>query len=389
MAAPPPACLAARVSRVRRHLSAARIDALLVTHPPNLLYLTGLRATTGALILTPSDIILVVDPRYVAAAREAVASLAVQTSARLEEAPRALDEAVAAVLGRLGAGRVGVESAHLTVKRFQELGARLRKVSRPWPARRGRVRLLPRLVATEGLVERERLLKDSFELATIRQAARRVSDVARLVPGFLRPERTEREVAADIDNALRRAGFERPAFDTIVASGPQSGRPHARPTERRLRAGDAVVLDFGGVYDGYCVDLSRTACLGRSSGELERMHAAVLAAQEAALAAVRPGALASAVDAAAREVLEEAGLGDAFVHGTGHGLGLDVHEDPRLGRAQEGAPDPRLEAGMVLTVEPGVYVPAVGGVRIEDDVLVVVGGREVLTDAPRALWVIA
>jgi Xaa-Pro aminopeptidase len=199
------------------------------------------------------------------------------------------------------------------------------------------------------------------------------------VAAFVREGRTEQEIAVDIELALREAGFSRLAFETIVASGPNSALPHARPTSRVVRAGDATVLDFGGVYDGYCVDLTRTVQLGAVSGALQNLYAAVAEAQRAAIDAVRPGIPASAVDAAARTVLERRGLGAAFGHGTGHGLGLEVHEEPRISRPSPRVPDVVLEPGMVFTVEPGAYVPEVGGVRIEDDVLVTDTGCEVLT----------
>jgi Xaa-Pro aminopeptidase len=186
---------------------------------------------------------------------------------------------------------------------------------------------------------------------------------------------------------MERAGFERPAFETIVASGPNSAYPHARPTDRRLSAGDLVVLDFGGVLDGYCVDLTRMAGIGQIGSASERLYGSVRDAHAAALGAVRAGVPGSDVDAAARQVLESNGLGAAFVHGTGHGLGLEVHEAPRLARATAVLGE-MLEAGMVCTVEPGAYVEGVGGVRLEDDVVVTNGGSELLTDAPRDLLMV-
>jgi Xaa-Pro aminopeptidase len=184
---------------------------------------------------------------------------------------------------------------------------------------------------------------------------------------------------------MREAGYERMAFDTIVASGPHSAMPHYRAGTRRLAPGDLLVLDFGGVLDGYCCDLTRTASIGPPSPEARRVYDAVLDAQRAAIAAVRPGVAASAVDAAARDVLRARGLGDAFGHGTGHGLGLDVHEEPRVGRERADAPAVILAPGMVFTIEPGAYLPGFGGVRIEDDVLVTDTGCEVLTTVPREL----
>jgi Xaa-Pro aminopeptidase len=235
------------------------------------------------------------------------------------------------------------------------------------------------LVPTERIVERARIIKDAAEIAALREAGRRLAAVAEQLPPLVRVGRTERDIAGDIEVALRAAGFSRPAFETIVASGPNSALPHARPTARAIEAGDPTVLDFGGVYDGYCVDLTRTVQLGVAPAALRGLYTAVAEAQQAALRAVRPGVPSSSIDAAARGVLERHGLGEAFGHGTGHGLGLEVHEEPRIARAAARLPDVVVEPGMVFTIEPGAYVPGVGGVRIEDDVLVTETGCEVLT----------
>jgi Xaa-Pro aminopeptidase len=229
------------------------------------------------------------------------------------------------------------------------------------------------------MVERARIIKDAAEVATLREAGRRLARVAREVPALVEEGRTEQAIAEDIERALRTAGFSRPAFETIVASGPNGALPHARPTMRPIQKGEATVLDFGGVYDGYCVDLTRTVQLGPVSAAIQHLCAAVAEAQNAAIRAVRPGEKASVIDRAARSVLERHGLGEAFGHGTGHGLGLEVHEEPRIGRAIPRLEDERLEPGMVFTIEPGAYVAGLGGVRIEDDVLVTDTGCEVLT----------
>lgn len=273
-----------------------------------------------------------------------------------------------------GVRQVGVEGDHVALNRFRRLEASLAD------PKIGDALVLS---ATAGLVERFRAVKDEPEIATMREAGRRISSVAREARRWIIPGASESEVAAAIDAAMRRAGFERAAFETIVASGPNGALPHARPGNRRLAEGEGVVLDFGGVYDGYCVDLTRTLLLGAVPASFRRMFDAVRDAQRAAIAAVTPGAAATDIDGAARRVLDAHGLGSAFGHGTGHGLGLEVHEDPRISKTAPA--DATVVTGMVFTIEPGAYVPGVGGVRIEDDVVVVDGGCELLTDVPLEL----
>lgn len=374
----PPFPVIDRLSRLRADLGAAGFDAFLVTHLPNLRYLTGFAGTAGAAIVTADRCVLIVDFRYATAARE-VLSAHETPAVDLEVAGGGFDEAVAAALVRLETIRVGIEAASLTLSRFNRLSAAL---SAAGTIAAGAADRRPVLIPSERVVEARRMVKDAGEIATLREAARRLSEVARGLRGVAREERSELAVAADIDAALRAAGFERSAFDTIVASGPNSARPHARPGPRVLQRGDGVVLDFGGVYDGYCVDLTRTLHLGVPAAALRSLAGAVGEAHAAAIAAVRPGARPSEIDAAARDVLIGHGLGEAFGHGTGHGLGLEVHEDPRITRLPAALPDDPVEPGMVFTIEPGAYLEGVGGLRIEDDVLVVEGGCEVLTDVP-------
>jgi Xaa-Pro aminopeptidase len=195
----------------------------------------------------------------------------------------------------------------------------------------------------------------------------------------------ERQLAADIDGELRRVGFEKPAFDTIVAAGPNSAMPHYRTGGRRLERGDLVILDFGGMLNGYAVDMTRTVVVGEPGARQRRLLDHVVEAQAAAFAEIAVGRPATDIDRAARQVLEREGLGDAFRHGTGHGLGLEVHERPRLAKHRPELPAEPLAAGMVFTLEPGAYLDGWGGARIEDDVAVTNGGAEWLTDVPR-LW---
>jgi Xaa-Pro aminopeptidase len=373
----------ARLDRVRTHVRAASLDALVVTHLPNIRYLTGFTGTAGALVLLPERCVLLVDFRYVTAAQALVRSLE-PGAIVVETVPQTYEAAIVEVLRRESCSRTGIEAAWMSVSRFNAISSAL-AAGAPTPLRADAP--TPVLVPTERLVERARMIKDTAEVAAIREGGRRISLIARRLGEFVAPGRREDEIAAELDAAMRTAGFSRPAFETIVASGPNSALPHARPTARRLEPGDSTVLDFGGVYDGYCVDLTRTVQLGAPSLGLERIYEAVAKAHQAAVAAVRPGARPSAIDGAARSVLAEYGLAEAFGHGTGHGIGLEIHEDPRIGRETPGVPDLPVEPGMIFTIEPGAYVPGTGGVRIEDDVLVTVDGCEVLTDAPRSITV--
>ena len=364
-----------RIGMLRHDFLGAGLDGFVITHLPNLRYITGFSGTAGAAVLTPDRCTLVVDFRYATTAREILASHP-DGLVDLVLADRTYDETLTELLRRPEGSRIGIEGSSMTVSRFERLSTLLAGPDR------GEVSGAVTLVATDRVVERRRAVKDAFEIGTLREAARRLSQVARDVRGFLGEGRSEQAVAADIDAAIRAAGFERPAFDTIVASGVNSARPHARPGPRRLEAGDGVVLDFGGIYDGYCVDLTRTLHIGRPAPELLRLAVAVREAHAAAIAAVRPGARPSKIDAAARDVLTRHGLADAFGHGTGHGLGLEVHEDPRISKLSGALPDDPVVPGMVFTIEPGAYVEGLGGVRIEDDVLVTGEGCDVLTDVP-------
>lgn len=356
-----------RLASLRARGTAERADACVVSSLINVQYLTGLQASAG-LLVQPADgpAMLLLDGRYTTVARE-LRSADALAPVDIEPVDGGYDDALAAVLRRLGARRVVFEPEHTTVA---TLGRWQQRHPADW-------------CGPGGLVEPLRLRKDAWELAVLRRAGAMLSGVANRLREWVRPGREEREVAADIDRALVLAGFARPAFDTIVASGPNSARPHARPGPRRLAPGDLVVLDFGGVLDGYCVDLTRMAAVGRVTSEATALYAAVQAAQAAALAVIGAGVPARQVDAAARQVLEQQGLGAAFVHGTGHGLGLEVHEAPRVSRLSP--PEEVLEAGMVCTVEPGAYVPGLGGARLEDDVVVTSTGAELLTTASRDL----
>ena len=376
MKLPATGLLERRHARLRDALDAQQLEALIVTSAVNIQYLTNHVGSAGLLVATRDAMHLVLDFRYRESMRTTQASRSACPALRVWDVSSTYDEALLECLAGIGVAAVGFEAGHLTVARHT------------WwrdaaHARRVEVAFRP----TERVVEQMRLVKDEFEVGKLREGARRLTDVASAAFAAAKAGLTERVVGGAIEAALRDAGFERPAFETIVASGPNSALPHHRAGDRVLANGDLLVLDFGGVLDGYCCDLTRTVSIGQPSAEARRVHDAVLAAQAAAIAAVRPGIDASEVDAAARSVLEQRGLGPAFGHGTGHGLGLDVHEEPRVGQRRTDSAPAVLVAGMVFTVEPGAYLPGFGGVRIEDDVLVTETGCDVLTAVPSGLQV--
>ena len=366
-----------RHQAIRRSLAEQHLDALVVTAAANILYLTNFTGSSAIVILTADRVEFITDFRYVTSIREMQRSW---PELMLTIVEGAYDATLVERLGALSLTRIGIEAAHLTVSRHHWIEAAL-------AARPGTASAPIALVATEGLVERARVRKDEYEIATLREAARRLSVVATEVLADVRSGMSERELALAIDWRIRTGGFSRSAFETIVASGPNGALPHARPGERRLIEGDLVVLDFGGVYASYCVDLTRTVSIGPPTDRAREVYGAVLEAHDRAIAAVRPGASRLDIDQAARDTLGRYGLGEAFGHGTGHGLGIDVHEDPRITRRRPDIDtrDEAVETGMVFTIEPGAYLPDWGGVRIEDDVLVTGDGVEVLTNVTTEL----
>jgi Xaa-Pro aminopeptidase len=373
----PADALKRRQDAVREALRAQEIDAFVATSLPNILYLTNFTGSTAVVVLTADRLLFITDSRYVTALESTRGAADECRGLELVVVDGSYDAEIVHTLATLPHGRIGFEAGHLTVSRHAWIAKTLARESQS--ARE--------LVPTEGIVERARVRKDEYEQTTLREAARRLSVVTRAVFGSLRAGQTEREVAMAIDWQIRQFGFSRSAFDTIVAGGPNAALPHAHPGERKLTEGDLVVLDFGGVYDSYCVDLTRTVAIGPAGERARTVYAAVREAHDRAIAAVRPGRSRFDIDAAARDTLVRHGLGEAFGHGTGHGLGIEVHEDPRIARRRPDVDsrDEEVQPGMVFTIEPGAYLPEWGGVRIEDDVLVTTDGVEVLTDVTTEL----
>ncbi len=348
-----------RIERVRRRLAGAGADALLVTHLPNILYLCGFSGSAGALLVEPGRVTLFTDGRYILQSREEATGVRV----RISRGP--LLGAVGQRLRKTGRARVAFEPSRLSVAQRGELGrAAGRKI---------------RWVRLANVVEDLRAVKDAEEIARIGRAARLGSEVFAEILPLVRPGMRELELAAEIEYRMRRRGAGGAAFETIVASGARAALPHARPTEKRLGKNELVVLDLGAILAHYCCDLTRTVYVGRAPARVRRWYEAVRQAQAAAREALRAGVAAGTVDAAARRVLKGFRLEHRFVHSAGHGLGLEVHEEPRLARGQTKL----IQAGNVVTLEPGVYVEGVGGIRIEDDVVVLADRTEVLTSASR------
>lgn len=351
----------ARQRRLEATLAASGVDAFLATHLANVRYLCGFTGSSGAVALARGKRVLFTDGRYAAQARQEVEGVGVVV------ARGPLLEATAAWLRRHPVRRIGVEAQHMTLATRSAL-----------------VRLLPPragLKPLAGLLERQRMIKEPAEVALIRSAVCLGSSLFDRALKVMRPGVSEAEVAGEIEYAARRAGAQGMSFETIVAGGARSALPHGVASSQPIPNKGFVVLDFGVILGGYCSDMTRTVHMGRAPKQSREIYRVVREAQEEAIASVRPGVKAGEVDYAARKVLRAAGLGRYFTHSTGHGLGLEIHEPPRLGKDQAEV----LEPGMVVTIEPGVYVAGRGGVRIEDVVVVTRRGCEVLTPTTKEL----
>ena len=356
----------ARADRVRAGFAAAGIDALVVTRLVNVRYLTGFTGSAGVAVLTPDALVLVTDGRYTEQAAVQVAAAGVAARVVIGATADAQTEVQRSALD--GRARVGLEAHGVT-----------------WAQQRAYERALPgcELVATDAVVESVRRRKEPGEVARIRAACAIADDaLAELLP-TLADGPTETEFALALEFGMRRRGASAVSFEPIVAAGPNGSRPHARPSDRRVARGELVVIDFGCIVDGYCSDMTRTVSVGDPSPDAVHVWETVLAAQAAGRDAVAPGVGLADIDGAARAVIDAAGFGEAFSHGTGHGVGLEIHEAPRVARTAAGTVQP----GDVVTVEPGVYLPGVGGVRIEDTLVVTADAAEALTEFPKFLVV--
>jgi Xaa-Pro aminopeptidase len=349
---------AGRFERLRESIAKADVDALLVTNLTNVRYLTGFSGTNGQVLVSATTALFFTDPRYEARAADLV------RGAEVVIYDERLSDLLPDALIRNDVKRLGLEGSSVTLAERDRLAAHL-----------GDIELLP----VADVVEDLRRVKEPEEIDLIRQACAVTDDaftwiLDRLVPGAM-----EREIALDLEVRMRLSGADEVSFPPIVGSGPLSAHIHHSPSDRPLAKGELVLLDFGARVNGYCSDLTRTVALGTPGDEEMAIYLTVLEAQRAALSEIRPAAETAYVDHVARRVIDEAGHGDHFGHGLGHGVGLDIHEAPTLKKVS----GETLDAGNVVTVEPGVYLPGRGGVRIEDCVQVTPDGISVLTQAPK------
>jgi Xaa-Pro aminopeptidase len=360
-----------RLRHLQQALDQHRLDALLITHLPNIRYLCGFSGSSGALVVTEAGNIFFTDGRYseqahaevqgsrIAIARKAALVMAGEWLARNRKSFR-----------RKGPSRVGIEGDHLTVAARNRLAG-----------------LLPsnlRLREAPPLVEQARMVKDGEEIVRIRKAVMLGAGLFERALERIRPGVRESEVAGEMEYAARKAGADEMSFPTIIAAGTRSAMPHGRASDAAIPAEGFVVCDFGVILAGYCSDMTRTVYVGRPTDEARGMYEAVRESQQAAVEAVRLGVSVGEVDLAARKVLRKLGFGKYFTHSTGHGVGLEIHEAPRVAAGQSEV----LRPGMVITIEPGAYIPGKWGVRIEDMVVVTESGREVLTPTSKELIVV-
>lgn len=349
-----------RIAAIRKILTENHLDGFLITKQQNWQYLSGFTGSNAVLIMTPNENCLITDFRYIEQAVEQAPAFQIIRPAAL------MEDAVVEQVKKLGLGTVGFEDDNLTYNLYTKYTAKLANVQ---------------FVPAHRQLERLRQVKDHSEIEAIRKAAAITDDAFDHILSFVRPGVRESEIALELEYFMRRRGAQKTAFEIIVASGPRGALPHGVASEKELQPGDLVVMDFGAVCDGYHSDMTRTVLLGKADSKQSEIYHLVLRAQEKAIKAVKPGVKCSTVDLVARDLITVEGYGANFGHGLGHSVGLEIHEKPSLAPKD----DTVLQPGMVITVEPGIYLSGWGGVRIEDLVLVTSRGREILSKSPKVL----
>ncbi|OXS52248.1 Xaa-Pro dipeptidase [Cohnella sp. CIP 111063] len=349
-----------RVARLREAIAGTEGHALLVTNRLNVRYLTGFTGTSGAALISADKAVFVTDFRYTEqAAEQALGFDIVKHGADM-------NATIAGLLKEWGAQKLLIEEQDVTYAAYRKMEEAFR------PAE---------LLRSEGIVEKLRMTKDEDELAILQEAADLADRTFDHILAYLKPGATERSIALEIEFFMRSQGATSSSFDTIVASGERSALPHGVASDKTIGTGEFVTLDFGAYYKGYCSDITRTVVVGQASDKHKEIYAIVQEAQQYALDHLRPGMTGKEGDALTRDIITRYGYGEYFGHGTGHGIGLEIHESPRLSLTG----DVVLTPGMVVTVEPGIYLPGFGGVRIEDDVVMTEGGIRILTSSPKRL----
>jgi Xaa-Pro aminopeptidase len=352
-----------RLRKLRENMARHSIDGLLLVKPENRRYISGFTGTAGYLLVTEKDAVLITDFRYTEQAKEQSPHFQV-----VKHGSSAPDE-IRSQLKTLGISRLGFEQDYLTYGLYASYREKFEPVE---------------LVPVEGIVEKLRAVKDPQEIESIRKAAEIADAAFSHILGFLKPGITEREVAIELEFYMRKLGAKSSSFDIIVASGVRSSLPHGVASDKKLEKGDFVKMDFGALYQGYCSDITRTVVLGEPNRKQREIYEIVLESQLHALAHMKPGMTGKEADALARDIIKEKGYGDNFGHSLGHGLGLYIHEEPRLSFLSGDI----LQPGMVVTVEPGIYLEGFGGVRIEDDVVITDSGIEILTSSTKDLLIL-
>lgn len=351
-----------RLNKLRDALANIGADALITERDVNRRYLSGFTGSTGWVIVTEKDAFLVTDFRYIDQAQEQCPDFTVVNNQR-----KAV-EAIAQVLKQAGVKRLAFESS-LSYGSYAE-----------WSQAFDGVELVP----TSGVLEKLRMYKEASEVEIVRKAVKIADDAFQHILGYIKPGVSESDIALELEFFMRRQGASGIGFDIIVASGPRGALPHGRASEKLIQAGELVTLDFGAQFQGYNSDITRTVAVGEPSAKMKEIYDIVLKAQIAGVDALRPGITGKEADAVTRDIITAAGYGDAYGHSAGHGLGMDVHELPNLSTVSPFV----LEPGMLVTMEPGIYVSGLGGVRIEDDVLITEEGHEVLTQSTKELLIL-
>lgn len=349
-----------RCNRLLKNLRKAGVDTLLVTNYTNVTYLTGFTGDDSYLLVTPAGNVLISDPRYTTQLEEECPGL----DLHIRPPGELMLEGTVKVLKKAKVSKLGVEGDSMTVGLKEKLAEKLEKVE---------------IVTTGGQVETLRMVKDKEEIEEIKFAITIAEKAFAVVKAALRPDQTEKQIADEIEHQIRLFGGKCTSFPPIVAVGDRAALPHYRPQQRKIADADFVLIDWGAFGRLYCSDLTRVLVTGKIPPKLQRIYEVTLAAQQRAIEAIRPGKTGEEIDAVARGVIEKAGFGKQFGHGLGHSIGLQIHEAPRFAKGHP----VKMEPGMVMTVEPGIYLPGFGGVRIEDDILVTKSGCEVLTSVPK------